>query len=600
MLVATTLVTVTTLLFGAFGAVDHLTRWNDEWSRLHRVTAAQSEELAVALAAPVWNFDHPQIGKILDSQEGVTPVEAIVVVGAGRTQARVRDARRRFVPSNGSFPTAGLIVESRPITFSNEPIGTVRLYTTPKFIEQQLREALTRTVITILTVDLLLIVFVYLVLWRTVLKPIVAIERYAGIVSSEGTANVPSLRPAPTAELESLRVSIETMVRLLDHRYAELQESIARRFESEERFRTIFESVNDAIFILDHETGAILDVNPRMYEMFGYAREDIEPLDLGSLSSGVTPYTRENAIQQVRNSKQGDRYLFEWHTRHKDGHVFWVEVSVRSAVIDGVERVVAVVRDVEQRKQMEEALHRGETMSAMGALVAGVAHEVRNPLFGMSALLDAYEEEMSSPDLRELSTGLREQISRLTQLMRELLELGRPVQITLAPDSLPDLITEVMQSRRQAAAAVNVTLNVRFDEPLPPVPMDRSRLRQVFENVIDNALQHSPSVQNITVGATAIVRSDGPWIDCTVEDDGSGFQTADLGRVFEPFFTRRERGIGLGMSIVQRIVEEHGGRVTAGNRPAGGAVITLRIPTLQSEARSRTALTRAEQGLSSS
>jgi len=580
MVVAATLVTVTTLLLSVFGAINLLLWSKHEYARLYRVLGAQSSELAVALAAPVWNFDHPQIDKILDSQERVSPIEAVVVIGAGRTHARVRDERRRLVPSNRPIVTNGLLMEERPITFGDERIGTVRLYMTPRIIEAELRMQIAGTVGAIVAVDLLLIVFVYLVLWRYVLKPIVAIEKYAGTISEDGTIHAPALQPAPTAELESLRVSIETMVRLLDRRYAELQESMARRLESEERFRTIFESVNDAIFIHERNTGAILDVNPRMSEMFGFTREEARQLELSTLSSGEPPFTLEGAIERVRSARSDDRLLFEWHTRHKEGHLFWVEVSVRSAVIDGVERVVAVVRDITQRKEMEEALRRSQTMSAMGALVAGVAHEVRNPLFGMSALLDAYADEMTTPDLVELLAGLRQQITRLTHLMRELLELGRPVVITLEPGSLHELLDEVIQARARTATQANVTLQSTIDASLSAVSMDRARLSQVFENVIDNALQHAPAVRNITVGATLLNHSDRPWIEVRVEDDGSGFQPNDLGRVFEPFFTRRERGIGLGMSIVQRIVEEHGGRVTAGNRAEGGAVITVRLPAV--------------------
>ncbi len=578
MVVAATLVTVTTILFSVFGAVDYVTRRNAEWIRLRRVTAAQCEELAVALATPVWNFDQPQIERILDSQAKVSPLAAIVIRAAGRTYARVRDDHQRFIPSNGVFPTEGLVMEERPITFKGDRIGTVRLYTTPRYFEKQLRDVLVRTVATILTVDLLLVLSVYLVLWRTVLKSIGEIERYAGSVTEVGTTSTTGLRQAPTAELESLRISIETMVGLLDHRYAELQEHMARQLESEERFRTIFESVTDAIIIYDPETGAILDVNQGFCAMLGYTREEALQRYSGSFASGMGPYQSEAAITLIREIGLDDHLVSEWQVVRKDGRMLSVEVSLRSAAIGGARRVISVARDITQRKEMEEALRRSETMSAMGALVAGVAHEVRNPLFGMSALLDAYAEEMTTPDLQELSGGLRQQISRLTQLMRELLEFGRPVQITPAPDSLPDLVREVIQSRAQEAARANVTLRSTIEPSLPPTPMDRSRLRQVFENVIDNALQHSPAVRTITVGATTVVQADRSWLECTVEDDGSGFQQADLGRVFEPFFTRRERGIGLGMSIVQRIVEEHGGRVTAGNRLQGGAVITMRLP----------------------
>jgi PAS domain S-box-containing protein len=526
----------------------------------------------------VWNFDQPQIDRILDSQARVTPLEAIVVRSAGHVHARVRDANRRFVASHGAFPTDGLVMEERPIVYGGDPIGTVRIYTTPRLFEEQIRGAMVRTVLAILVVDVLIVLFVYLVLWRWVLRPIVEIERFAAAVSDEGTTTAPALSPAPTSELESLRVSIETMVNLLEHRYAELQEHTARRFESEERFHTIFNSVTDAIIIFDPETGAILDVNEGFCTMMGYTAEEARGYSSGAFASGVGTFQPEVAIARIRELGPDEHVVAERQVRRKDGQLLSVEVSLRTAAVGGARRVISVVRDITQRKTMEDALRRSETMSAMGSLVAGVAHEVRNPLFGMSALLDAYAEEMTTPDLQDLASRLREQIGRLTQLMRELLEFGRPVQITPVPDSLPRLVDEVVQSRASHASSANVTLRTTLAADLPDTFMDRARLRQVFENVIDNALQHAPPVRAITVSATPITAGERTWVECTVEDDGTGFQIADLGRVFEPFFTRRERGIGLGMSIVQRIVEEHGGRVTAGNRPEGGAVITMRLP----------------------
>ena len=578
MVVAATLVTVTTLLLAALGAVNHSKRRNEEWDRLRRVTMAQANELAVALSLPVWNIDRPQIDRILDSQGPVTPIEGIVVDAAGRTHARVRDAKRQFVYSDGHFPTEGLLVATRQITHDGETIGSVRIYSTPKLIQAQLRDELMGTVLTILAIDVLLIFVVYLVLFRAVLRPIVEIERYAVAVSADGGINAPPLEPAATKELESLRQSIESMVRLLDRRYAELQEEMAQRLVSEDRFRTIFESVQDAILIIDPETGLILDVNDAYCSMVGYTRQEAVGSPSGWLSSNVGPYTSEAALATIRGLGEHDHFVREWQVRRKDGGLVTVEASVRVAYLGGERRVITVVRDVTQRKEMEEALRRSETMSAMGALVAGVAHEVRNPLFGMSAMLDAYAEEMTTPDLMELSAGLRQQISRLTHLMRELLEFGRPATITPLPGSLSELIDEVFESRRRAAAEADVTLRSTIDPRLPPITMDRSRLRQVFENLVDNAVQHSPAVRNVTVAANQVVQAERTWIECRVEDDGHGFQVTDVGRVFEPFFTRRERGIGLGMSIVQRIVEEHGGRVTAGNRSEGGAVITVRLP----------------------
>ena len=581
--VAATLVTVTTLLLGALGAVNYFNHRDAEWTRLRRVTVAQAAELAVAVAMPVWNIDRAQIETILDSQAGAMQVEGIIINAGGRTHARIRDAERNFIPTDGSFPTTGLVGAESAITHDGQHLGTVRLYTTPMFIESELRTSLIEAVINILALDVLLILSVYWILWRAVLRPLGAIERYAGAVSAGTDAAGPSLQPAPTAELESLRISIETMVSLLDRRYAELQEEAARRFESEERFRTIFDSVHDAIFIIEPDSGAFLDVNERVTEMYGYTREEVLALDITTLSSGVEPHTQERALEYIRQTRDGDPRIFEWCSRHRDGHLFWTEVSMRVAPIEGKPRIIVVVRNIGERKEMEEALRRSETMSAMGALVAGVAHEVRNPLFGMSALLDAYEVEMKYAQLTELSTSLRELVQRLTHLMRELLEFGRPVEIAPVPGSLHDLIDDVIRSRAAAATKARVTLRNTIDRTLPPVPMDRERLRQVFENVIDNALQHAPPVRTVSIGAEEIAQAGRTWIECTVEDDGDGFAPADLVHVFEPFFTRREQGIGLGMSIVQRIVQEHSGRVTAENRLEGGALITVRLPAVERE-----------------
>jgi len=567
MLVAAALVTATTLLLAAFGAVDYEHRSDDEWTRLRRVTRAQTTEMAVALAVPVWNIDRPQIDKILDSQAEVQPIEAIVVQAAGKTHARVRDAKRSFVASDGVFPTAGLLMAEQPIMFEREQIGNVRVYTTPLFVRQLLRSSLMRTVTAILATDVLLIIVVYFLLWRIVLRPLGEIERFAGSVSTGGESAI-AVHPGPAAELERLRQSIETMVRLLDERYVKLE-------QSEERFRTIFDSVKDTILIHDVD-GTILDVNARMREMFGYTREEALALDIARLSSGIEPYTQEAGVSRIREALAGNEETFEWHGRHHDGQLFWTEVSLRTATIDGRQRVLVVVRDIQQRKALERELRRRETMAAMGTLVAGVAHEVRNPLFGITALLDAYAPSLDTPELREMADGLREQAGRLTQLTRELLDYGMPVTITLVPGSLGSLVDEAIAGRAPAAARARLTVRNAIERSLPDTPMDRARMRQVFDNLLDNALHHSRST--VTVAAREVVQDGRSWIECTVEDDGKGFEPADLDRVFEPFFTRRERGIGLGMSVVQHIVEEHAGRVTAANRAQGGAIITVRLP----------------------
>lgn len=821
-IVAATLVTVTTLLFGVLAAVGFVSGRKTEEARLRRGVASQAEELAAGLALPVWNIDRAQIDKILDGQGKTPQVEAVVVEAAGKIQARARDGQGRFVISDGKVSPAGLFVAEHAVTFSGERIGDVRLFATPRYIQQQLRDSLLSMALTTLAIDMILILAVYLVLFRAVVRPLTEIEKYAVAVSSGGTAGPAVLLTERfPKELASVHSSIETMVNLLGERYAEVQ-------EGEARFRSIFDAVNDGIAINDIDTGAILEVNATMAAMFGYTAEEMKNVGLGTLSAGDASFTAKDALSRIRKAAEGEEQLFEWHSRHKDGHLFWTEVNLHAATIGGSKRTIVVVRDITQRKQMEddlkaekyftdtainamtgiffvqsregrfvrwnstmeqlvalegrkvneltrlelmhpddrelvtqktaevfergyaeteariilsnepryfflngrtmeiggeqylvgtgfdvterrqaeaeqkrlqdaversaadwkqtfdtvttpilitegngaivrvnraaleltglseeqivgmpiaeisagepwetaaqlvtyiageragttaetkdaagrtwdiivsrfsdphgserfilvlweitgivelqESLRRSETLSAMGTLVAGVAHEVRNPLFGISATLDAYAEEMNQPGYAECGATLRQEVNRLIHLMQELLEYGKPPALDIERGDIKDVVSEAVESRRPAAQNAQVEIENGVRDGLPTLLMDRSRLRQVFENLIDNAIQHTDPGGIVRIGGAVVDHAGRQWVECRVEDEGPGFAVHDFDRVFEPFFTQREGGTGLGLSIVQRIVEEHSGKVTAANRPEGGGSIRVLFP----------------------
>lgn len=559
-IVAATLVTVTTVVLGIYAAIDYSTARSAEWSRLRLVTRSQTNELAVALALPVWNIDRPQIEKILDSQSQVRPLEAIVVDAAGTIHARHRDAQRRFAVSNGVFPTGGLLAASQPITFNGETIGTVRLYFTPKLIEQQLLAGLRNTILLILAFEALLIFFVYRVLFRAVVRPLMSIERYAGAVSEGDQAeNAPAVKGA-AAELESLRSSIETMVHLLALR--------------EERFRSIFDSVHDAILIIDVENVRLLDVNGGMCEMFGYTREEARQLRAGSLSAGIPPYTPENARHILLGASSRSE-LVEWQMRHKDGHVFWVEANVRAAIIGGVRRVVTVMRDITARKEVEEALRRSERMSIMGSLVAGVAHEVRNPLFGIAAALDAFEAEFGhEKDTDEYVRVLRSDVGRLNRLMQDLLDFGRPQEAPRRAQSIRPVLDEAVRVCTPRAKEKQIEIVQQLGDELPPATINADRMLLVFKNVVENAIEFSPAGTAVTIAALETK----PALVFSIADRGPGFNPEDVPHIFEPFFTRRRGGSGLGLAIAQKIVSEHDGTITAMNGAEGGGKIEIRLP----------------------
>ena len=248
------------------------------------------------------------------------------------------------------------------------------------------------------------------------------------------------------------------------------------------------------------------------------------------------------------------------------------------------ERAILIAQDTTKRTQLEASLRQGEMMSLLGSLVAGVAHEVRNPLFGISSILDAFETRFNDrTDYLRYTNVLRDEVGRLTFLMEELLEYGRPFKGDLYPVSLEEVIAKSLRSCMPAAEIAKVSLVDNVLIGLPKVMIDRRRLSKVFVNLIENAIQHSTAGASVTVEAFEVTEGMQRWVDCVVRDTGPGVLAQDLSRIFEPFFSKRRGGTGLGLAIAHRIMSEHGGKLIAGNNPEGGARMVARFPVRPSE-----------------
>ncbi|MBS4099543.1 MAG: EAL domain-containing protein [Sulfuricella sp.] len=178
--------------------------------------------------------------------------------------------------------------------------------------------------------------------------------------------------------------------------------------QSEARFRTIFDSVNDAIFVHDAETGAIVDVNQRMSEMFGYSRDEALTLDMATISSGEPPYTQEQALQRIAKAAQGEPQTFEWHAKARNGRLFWVEVIMRRAAIGGYDRLLVSVRDIGERKEAEEKLHLDALVfesSSEGMLITDADNHIIRVNRAFTAITGYSPEEVQGKNPRMLQSG---------------------------------------------------------------------------------------------------------------------------------------------------------------------------------------------------
>jgi len=240
---------------------------------------------------------------------------------------------------------------------------------------------------------------------------------------------------------------------------------------------------------------------------------------------------------------------------------------------------IRVEERTRELREMQETARREERMAAMGSLVAGVAQEVRNPLFGISSTLDAFEARYGRDDsFKKYVEVLRRETDRLGSIMRDLLEYGKPPRLELAEHDLAEVVDEALGLCRELARSSGVVLAKVGSFDAGRVALDRSRIVQVLRNLIENAIQHSPKGGRVLVRGEREIDGSRPRVRLSVKDEGLGFRSEDIPRLFEPFFTRRHGGTGMGLPIAQRVVIQHGGTLEAANDPAGGAIVTVNLP----------------------
>ncbi|MEW6272458.1 MAG: PAS domain S-box protein, partial [Thermodesulfobacteriota bacterium] len=356
--------------------------------------------------------------------------------------------------------------------------------------------------------------------------------------------------------------------------------------QSEARARAVIDSSIDGIVTID-ESGIVETLNPAAERIFGWQEHEIAGRNVAALMP--EPYASQHDEHLRRYRATGERHIVgsrrELAGRRRDGTTFPMEIAVSELYLGPRRLFRGTVRDLTEAKraaerlaQLQQQLRRNEVMATIGSLVAGFAHEARNPLFGISAVLDAFTARFGDrEEYGEHLALLRRDVKRLNDLMHDLLEFGRPTA-ELHVGSLRPVVEDAVAQCGTLSRQSGVALEADLPQDELRVRMN-DRLVRAFQNVLQNAIQFSPGGSTVRIETEVVAGGNGDRVvECRFRDSGPGLRPDDLPRLFEPFFTRRAGGTGLGLAIVQRIVEEHGGTVAAMNQPAGGALICVRLP----------------------
>jgi PAS domain S-box-containing protein len=344
--------------------------------------------------------------------------------------------------------------------------------------------------------------------------------------------------------------------------------------------RFTVENVADAVYWMD-SGGRIIDVNETACNMMGYTREELLNLTVSDIDPDYTADKWAGAWEALK--AQGKRTVETRH-RTKDGRIIPVEIMANYLSFGGKEIDCAFARDVSRRKQAEQDLLKTQKLESLGILAGGIAHDFNNILTAILGNISLARMTMNpdDPQVKRLEEAERASghAKELTQQLLTFAKGGAPVKSTVSLEQL------IRDSVGFAVRGSNVRCDFSFAEGLWPVAADEGQMGQVFNNLVINACQAMPGggtikidAENADIGSKdGMPLPEGGYVKIRITDEGTGIPEEHLQRIFDPYFTTKQMGSGLGLSIVHSVIRSHNGNITVTSRPGAGTTFTLYLP----------------------
>ncbi len=355
-----------------------------------------------------------------------------------------------------------------------------------------------------------------------------------------------------------------------------LQTYFLRLAQEKGLLETIFQAIQEGLLVLDGE-GRISYVNRAAGDLLGIVPDAVK-------GQHVSRHLRELDWQKVMRFDGGEwsrlvrQEIEVTYPRRRIVSLYVVPLVMVEKRASGA---VVILRDVTPERESAASLVESERVNAVQLLAAGVAHEIGNPLNALTIHLQLMDREIRAlpedekrSNLLEMAGIARSEVARLDTIITQFLRAIRPSRPQLAPTRLESTLQETLNLLKQDIENRGITVSLNLHEPLPTLPVDRDQIKQAFFNVMKNALEALTSGGRIDITVSA----NDMEVEVTFQDNGPGLEPDVMGRLFEPYFTTKTAGNGLGLMIVQRIMQDHGGRVEIASEPGKGTSVTLFLP----------------------
>lgn len=348
-----------------------------------------------------------------------------------------------------------------------------------------------------------------------------------------------------------------------------------------QRFFNIVEHSLNPIQITDIN-GKMIYVNPAFVKSSGYKKEELIGKNPKIFGSGKLP--RKFWDQMWQTISSGKVWFGEVEDKKKNGEPFYSQLLI-SPIFDNEKKITGyfgIHRDMSEKRNLEKQLIHTQKMESIGTLAAGVAHEVGNPLASISALVQVAQRSTQDPFLIEKLGLVKNQVTRISKIIRDLVDFSRPSNFELQTVNINECLKEAIEITKVGTKAKNIDFNVKLSDDLPKLPLVADQLEQVFVNILLNSVDAINEVTDESKEKTISIESalTGDHVVITFRDTGSGISEENLNKIFEPFFTTKSqgKGTGLGLWVSYGIIKSFRGNIEVKSDIGKGATFTIKLP----------------------
>lgn len=354
----------------------------------------------------------------------------------------------------------------------------------------------------------------------------------------------------------------------------EFQNLLRRLKSSEKKFRTILDTATDAILSIDTDHRILL-YNNAAEEIFGYSRREALGKNLNLL---IPPqygdhYRFVSRFLETRTPKVMGRSQILTALR-KNGEEFPIELGLSYHEIEGKITFTAIIRDLSEQKLLERKLLQTERLAAVGQTVAHVAHEIKNPLMIIGGFSHQIKNSLTDEKAVQKLDMIFDEIARLERLVANLVDFTKVYKLVKRPADINSVIRDVLRIMAEIYPSDKYVFETDFSTDIGDISCDPDKLKQVFMNIIANGVEAMEDGGTITISTEKNLQG----LEIRISDQGAGINDEDLLRIFEPFYTTRERGSGLGLSVSYRIAQAHNGEISALSTPGKGTTFVISLP----------------------